>query len=202
MIKSHVLYRLSYALTLQFEHDPRANAFRVCHEGKPASRPRDPGAALLVSGSCSCPRCVGGTPRRVNSATGRERATGTIRIPLAIKAFSQAYSSGLRPATSLLSGTVAAPASDSGATDYPQHIHRAARKNPLILADTCRAQIHRPVQLSHSRAPLPAPRPVPKKPFSCPQETVFAWRESRRKRSPAQHRRHWSNNEVRSCWCS
>ena len=52
MIKSHVLYRLSYALTLVAKHDP---------DGR---RPRPQGDP---KGSCSRRRCVGGRFRRVNS---------------------------------------------------------------------------------------------------------------------------------------
>jgi hypothetical protein len=58
------------------------------------------------------------------------------------------------------------------------------------------------ISTGRSSFPTACPPPVqlPKKPFSGPTKPFSPSRESRRKRSPAQHRRHWSNDEVRSCW--
>src|SRR5271154_5045873 len=76
MIKSHVLYRLSYALTLC--------SSLILPEY--CSRPR------------SSPRCVGGRPLRVNSARGCQPAAGPVRIALVTKAVSWPFSSYPKPA--------------------------------------------------------------------------------------------------------
>ncbi len=63
MIKSHVLYRLSYALTFR-----NLTTFQAVIPFQFLSDHDPPEADFRFSGSCSSPRCVGGGARRVNSA--------------------------------------------------------------------------------------------------------------------------------------
>ena len=115
MIKSHVLYRLSYALTLSFEHKlPHQRVFAL------VARKTGSHAAIQVrgrpfSGSCSSPRCVGGRPVRVNSARCRERAAGPARIPFATKAVNRPFSSYPKPA---IQARIARRCADGSGTNH------------------------------------------------------------------------------------